>query len=647
VAKPTFLDALARPFALSQRRLLSERDFASELTRRGLTASAPDSLARLARDRVLEPAVVVSKPLRSLRVQARGLPEWQQLHILDESPPTGAPGLLELAARGLVAPGSTKSEWSWRRRRRQVGQFNFNAFEFLYSPYQLLLIPSLTQLGSFMAVWGGRRGSQEWLEAIRAHARKTALASNHEIALLGVLEPIYYPRITGTIRLSFDYGAVDAYLDWRRSLDLVEVLRWLEWGPVELRKLAERYIFEAETVDPLRRWIELVRLIDPDQWDKLEGAARLAIDLRIAAEMIFRFLEDLADLKAAPELPDIPSRAPHPLRWRLKEDRTTLDETLLDYGLSPHPALLLVVEGRCEEEITPRAMRLLGIPRRDDFIKLFDIGGIDKDTELLAKSLAPYLRRVDSTLAEFLRPPTRVIVVVDAEGKYKTAVQREGKRQAWLRSTYDSLDPEFRTPTARRDLEALVTVTTWSTAARESCFEFAHFSDLQMARAILATGMAPGSATLGQVRSKVRDCRGGAKDWDSVWKGGRSPTPTPAWPKPWPTKLAVWEHLWPVLEKRINGRGGAIRPRRSRLFASSGKRTNRPRIPGTSFCVSDERNEAILSTGRREQVTIAASSPTSGRDRERSSAEPMRVIGRGPVPLEARQAGQSSGARAC
>jgi hypothetical protein len=200
------------------------------------------------------------------------------------------------------------------------------------------------------------------------------------------------------------------------------------------------------------------------------------------------------------------------------------------------------VEGACEEEIVPRVMRLLGIPIRDDFIKIFPLHGIEKKTELLARYLAPSLRQMNDRHAEFLRPPTRILVVADAERGYKSESDRADRHREWVRAVFDSLDPAFQTPTARVDIEALITVTTWSTAPSRSCFEFAHVTDLQLARAILATGKAPPGVALQNVRATVADCRRQKTNWKSVWK---------TWPDPKPGKLEVWEHLWPVLERKI------------------------------------------------------------------------------------------------
>jgi hypothetical protein len=545
---------MARPYALSQRHLLSERDFAAEISRRGLTVSATETLERLARDRVLVPAIKVSKPVRNLRVQARNLVDWQRRQILDSSPPTTAPGLLELVSDGLVEATAEGPSRPWRQRQRQEGGLSFRAFDFLYSPYQLLLAPTVSRLTSELLTWHGSAKTKDLAAMSLDRAKQAAAASDSEVGLLTALEPIYYPRIVGRITMPTEYGNFEGYEAWTQSFDPGEYYRWLDWDHGELLKLAERYINVAHSIDPLQRWIELVRLIDPSQWDKLEGHARLAIDLRIGADMILRFLEDLSARGVVPALPVIPPRAPHPLQWRLKADRTTLDETLLDYGLSPYPALLLVVEGSCEEEIVPRVMHVLGIPIRDDFIKILTLGGVAKKPELLARYLAPSLRRIDAHHAEFLRPPARVLVVADAEGGYSTASNRMARRHDWIRPAFDSLDPAFQTPAARIDMEGLVTVTTWTNAPNRSCFEFAHATDLQLARAILATGKAPPGVMLQSVRADLANCRRQKTNWKSVWK---------SWPDPKPGKLEVWEHLWPVLERKIERSAAAGRHNRN------------------------------------------------------------------------------------
>ena len=541
MARPTFLQAIARPYALSQRHLLRERDFESEAERRGVTVSH-GALERLARDRLLLPSLRVSKPVRRLQTDARGLPDWQRRQILSAWPSNTAPGLLDPGAGFVVEEPSTTPHTPWKRRERTGDGISFLAWDFLYSPYLLLLLPGIQRFRTELGAARGSRLLSQFRASAVARAEEAARRSEEEVALLTALEPSYYPSVVGTTSMPSDYGGFDDFQTWDSSMNPAELYAWLDWNHADLLKLAERYLHVAYSVDPNRRWIDLVRLMDADHWDQLEGAARLAIDFRIAAEIILRFLEDLARGGLVPALPEVPARAPHVLQGRLKPERGELDETLLDYGLSPHPALLLVLEGSCEEAILPRVLRRYGIPLNDDFIKILLLGGLKKKPELLARYLAPSLRRLDDRHAVFLRPPARVLVAADAEEGYGTESEREARRTDWVRPAFDSLDQSFQTAASGADLKSLATVMTWSQEPGRGNFEYAHFSDRQLARAILATVEAPAGVTLSSVQTQVAILRKSGANLKKIWRD---------WPDPQPTKLAMWEHLWPVLERRI------------------------------------------------------------------------------------------------
>ena len=79
-------------------------------------------------------------------------------------------------------------------------------------------------------------------------------------------------------------------------------------------------------------------------WERLKDAALLAIDYRIAAELLLLFYEDLADRGQAEPLPVISFPNWHPLNERLSYRHGTLDRNLMDLGISPHPRVVLVIE---------------------------------------------------------------------------------------------------------------------------------------------------------------------------------------------------------------------------------------------------------------------------------------------------------------
>ena len=263
------------------------------------------------------------------------------------------------------------------------------------------------------------------------------------------------------------------------------------------------------------------------------------------------FVEELAEKGLAEPLPEIPPLATHPLNERLRPVPADLDEILTKYDLSPHPSLVLVLEGTSEMEVVPKAMRSLDIPNRDSFIRLVNRGGITKQLELLARYIVPSLRRFGGDSAERLRPPTRLMVVTDAEPPLTTPAARARLRADLARHVWNALDVAFRTQASFDDIKNLIDVVTW-TPRRNSTFEFAHFTDLQIAKSIVDTGRAPAGVDVYSLAKTIDGLRQGGGNLKSTWKN---------WPSPKPDKPLIWQHLWPVLERRMQSLNPASRRR--------------------------------------------------------------------------------------
>src|ERR1044072_8215938 len=102
------------------------------------------------------------------------------------------------------------------------------------------------------------------------------------------------------------------------------MLRWLNVEPDEIQKTAQRLLHVADSNDPLREWIRLVRLFHPKKWEQLQGDALIAMDYRIAAEMLLRFYEDLVQEGIAPPLKKTSKHFREPLDGRLGRDRKSV-----------------------------------------------------------------------------------------------------------------------------------------------------------------------------------------------------------------------------------------------------------------------------------------------------------------------------------
>jgi hypothetical protein len=303
--------------------------------------------------------------------------------------------------------------------------------------------------------------------------------------------------------------------------------------------VAGRLVHLADSVDPLRDWLDLVRQVHPDKWQRLRGDALMAIDLRIAAEMSFRFLEDLQRAAGSPAFPEVPKRASHELNSRIRNDRSELDGVLMAFDLSPYPAVVLALEGPTEMAIAQLVMDLLDIPRRDSFIRLVDSGSEDRDHGFLAQYVAlPALGPREGHLAPFERPPTRYVIAVDGDRGFADPAAREGERRKWAGVLFHSLPVEYQSDVAREEIDSMVVLEAWADGLD---FERAHFTDAELAAGIIATGLAPAGTTAAGLESQLADARRGKKSIGSVWT---------RWPEK-PSKPDLALLLWPVLNERI------------------------------------------------------------------------------------------------
>lgn len=535
----SFLDLLDVPLVLSQRPLLPADAFTSEARRRGAHLIHPEDLESLHRHGVLVPMFEVVRDVRWAKREASRSPglRWD---ILNQIPPLYAPELRHARDEGRVQLVRARGFRSIAQRRRTHAGASYLASDYLYSPYQLLLLPTMDDARRAIGQMRGTSKRAEFARSIVNAVGDAARDFEWTVSILTALEPYYWPSLAGHLRMPVHYGPMENWWIEKQSLDVGALLKWLGWTADSVRAVAEGLIARGHGMDPLRRWLDLVRLVHPEHWDRLEGDALMAIELRRAGEMLLVFYGDLVSQGLAPKLPKIPWRSPHPLNERLKPDRARLDPVLTDFGLSPHPSVLLVVEGTTEMFVVSELMGLLGIPQRNSRIRVFELGGLNKDPDLLARYVRPSLRRFSPQAAEFETPPLRIMIVTDAEGDFRTAEQREFQRQRWINQYHAALPPEFQGPVPLAELGQLVSLETWSLTERD--FEFAHFAPRTLALALLETRRVPPTYDRDRLIEEITKARRDNKGIRSVWK---------SWPDRKVLKLELWHRLWPRLRRRL------------------------------------------------------------------------------------------------
>jgi hypothetical protein len=522
-------ELLELPYSFEQQRLLMPSQFLSAVRERGFSFSE-EHLEALHRARLLVPFLRVRRDGRLIaalsrgnHVRARQFAGWH---------PTTRRDLNEAAdARRLFDPAS-EHFISRERRRRRTGDLTYLSSEYLYSAHQVIMLPAIKAGVPFLS--RARSGVDRALDPYWLRSARAQTAWLREVVIaVSALEPVYHPSVTGTVRIS-DY---EGYVRWMKTLRPLEMLKWLRVEPVWLSEMAARLLRSADGIDPLGDWFKVIREADPDRLSLLKRDARSAIDLRIAAEVLLRYYERLVRARRARALLPPAKRQRGPFDSRLKR-QGGLDTLLTRFGLSPHPSLVLVVEGETELLLIPRLMEKFGIRTDRDYIAIENMAGVGRDLSSLVSYLAP--RAEADEEGQYLKPSTpltRVLVVADAEGPLTTAEKRERRRGAWVDRIITTLPKEHRTEVVRDALNEFVFMDTWNLAGES--FEFAHFTDRQLAQAIDALDSRsdkPGLPELARRLASVRSSKGSIE---------------PLLPRT-STKLDLADALWPVLEAKVD-----------------------------------------------------------------------------------------------
>jgi hypothetical protein len=410
-----------------------------------------------------------------------------------------------------------------------------------YSPYQLLALRPIQGLVGAMRTWRDDDGRVRCNLDPLTPDEISALDGARRLALaLSALDMRYLPRILRTAHHAREWDAEDPRFDAQARLQLLGLT------PEAMAATAEALLIRASFGDPLGPWYDLIRQGDPHDWQQLRGDALLAMDYRIAAEILLRALDDLGrkDLSTPPPRTGRMYRAI--LDDRLRPEPERLEEVLSEHGLSPHPAVLLVLEGQTEMTLMPRVLaEFYGRPVPPTLIETVDMKTVDRDLDLLVRHEAgPRLGGDDDDIVFLARPPTRVLVAVDPEKKYSTRAKQKAERDKLVRRLHETLPPHMRSRQALRQMGALVQVVTWGTVP----WEFANFTDPELTTAIMRCVTLPPGATRRDLVTALKAERAVGKT-----RPGRSPN-VEAICRTWPdrfSKTQLAEELWPVLQAKV------------------------------------------------------------------------------------------------
>ncbi len=547
----TAVDVAMMPWAMTQNEPLDVEEFIREAQKRGYQLRAA-TLRELYRHRLLLPFIQITRrPVREPAKPAKAESPFGGTHLIDLRLARDTGRLRDLAAipyQPRVSFEPAKSTWPASPLWTGL----------LYSPYQLLALPELDAILARQTCH--KRGeriiarmpkpSQPLLDRMERF-RKMVIA-------LTAVEARYLPNLDPEFIRLTNVPDVADWADYRAGFDPVQTQAWLSYPPEQIRHDAEfRLLTRAHHRDPVGDdWSQLMRRAPAKSRKHLKDAALIAMDDRIAAEILLRFYEDLALRRQAEPLPDLSGALYwHPLRDRLSNREDTLDEALTDLGISPHPRVVLALEGETEVYHAPLVWRTLGYSSAPELIRVLKLGGVGQNLQKVAAlNVAPLIGKQlpapGATAWTAIRPLAHLLMAVDPDKPFNTPENTEKERTKLLDEIKDVLKTQGVERPNPDELEHLVEIRVWDAP----CYEFAHFTDEELADGITAAHKTVNGWTRDELIAALNHWRNEGKDIKNVWyRGGPTVQPN-RWTGKWEyqvSKVKLAEALWPILLRKI------------------------------------------------------------------------------------------------
>lgn len=373
--------------------------------------------------------------------------------------------------------------------------------------------------------------------------RQATVRRARTIALISLANR-YLPGITGRASLP---GGEDweAWYEARFASTPAEILSDVAIDPAALAQLGEDLLMSAHWHDPLKDWVPLLRHANATAWNRLHGPALLAIKQRIAAEVLLRGHDDLADAGRVEPLLDLSgSRVWHPLADRLSTSAVRaepLETVLSQFGLTPHPRLLLLVEGPSELLHVTRLLKEL-TGGDQSLVRVQSLGGDTVNPVLLARYVvSPRLGDGHGDGWMVSGALTALFITVDPGGRWSTPTKRTKQ--------IDAIRREIRADVKRQGgtiddatLDLLVHLIAWEAP----CYELANFSDEELLEALRELGRRNRVAGIDAapwalvVASDLTRARQEGLSLDAVLRHART------------DKMELADELWPVLAAKLH-----------------------------------------------------------------------------------------------
>lgn len=528
-------DLLEVPYSLTQQPLISPEEFCKEAERRGVDLSM-GHLEALHRSGHLVPIFYAAElPARyARRADDARFGSTQNLALLAE-----AHALWDPRQRGYIPwsrlRGRGRPSYAWRTR-------------ILFSRVQLLTLPTLQRLMPWIRrehhdnprlVLRLDTGPRAWPRPLLQPGEIQPL---DEVVALHVADTVYLQSVVQTVSYGGGAGKFDTwfaqYYEYLRKANPKTLLKWLGWEASRIEQAAQAISGRASFIDPNRAWLDLMRLVRPAKWSELQGQALMAMDHRIAAETLDLFYDDLVRHRAAPARIIVARRTRPPHPGRLHDDRDQLDPILTAFGLSPHPAVVLVLEGPSDAYLVRQVLRHLDFVYHRSRVEVFSAGGDTKSFDLLAAFTAvPELgqRLPGARIVLLRRPLTRYMVVLDP-GRSTTDLQRACVEQIW-----SQLPKRYKTKASRAEIDGLISVENWGGLG--GSMEYANFTDSEIQQALVAAYLKRG-VRIPDMRPQIAALRLHNTNIKRLLERRGLPAPHMS-------KLELAAALWPALRPKV------------------------------------------------------------------------------------------------
>jgi len=331
-----------------------------------------------------------------------------------------------LFSQGDIWDPSTLPFEPWSSFRDEKGRKQIENFYSIFQIYPLYYLQKATELFTIRAERLSAINQEEMKDFLdRMTDRAEEVISENQARKFPIRDRVartcqlisnhYFPYTQGDRRdIRISGGNTRGEWDWfeyQNKWDAKSLLTALPFNIDVLDHLSKSVSVDAQRIDPLDSWSELVRFVSLDKKSKLTGDAQLALTFRGMAYMLELFHQDIIGKVSHgnDQLDSIYGKGV------TENDLKYLEYLTNEYHLNPRPKLVLVVEGHGEHEQLPRvADELFGLPFPRLEIEMMNLEGV---------STFVGDRRSDKygSLEKFIdfnhNRQTIVFIILDKEGK--------------------------------------------------------------------------------------------------------------------------------------------------------------------------------------------------------------------------------------